>query len=138
MFFWPHSRLPRRPTERYLTKLSASELESGTPYHTLHSDTNGYLGSIEHCPASRSFLEINRIITGVLVDPESLSREVRRLGQREPLSWMPRPPVRCWVQRTPVGQPALIWRGSTAALPLLVEHSQISGLGGQRLVSVIQ
>lgn len=42
------------------------------------------------------------------------------------------------VQRTPVGRPALIWRGSAAALPLLVEHSQISGLGGQRLVSVIQ
>jgi hypothetical protein len=42
------------------------------------------------------------------------------------------------VQRTTVGQPALLQRGSAAALPLLVEHSQISGLGGQRLVSVIQ
>jgi hypothetical protein len=34
------------------------------------------------------------------------------------------------VQRTPVGQPALLQRGSAAALPLLVEHSQISGPGG--------
>jgi hypothetical protein len=42
------------------------------------------------------------------------------------------------VQRTTVGQPALMGRGSAAALPLLVEHSHISGLGGQRLVSVIQ
>jgi hypothetical protein len=42
------------------------------------------------------------------------------------------------VQRTTVGQPALLQRGIAAALPLLVEHSQISGLGGQRLVSVIQ
>jgi hypothetical protein len=42
------------------------------------------------------------------------------------------------VQRTAVGQPALMGRGSAAALPLLVEHSHISGLGSQRLVSVIQ
>jgi len=59
---------------------------TGTPYHTPHSDTNGYLGSIKHCPASRSFLEINRIIIGVLVDPGSLSREVRRFRQRESLT----------------------------------------------------
>ena len=42
------------------------------------------------------------------------------------------------VQRTPVGQPALLWWGSSAALPLLVGHSHISGPGGQRLVSVLQ
>jgi hypothetical protein len=35
------------------------------------------------------------------------------------------------VQRTTVGQPAQMGRGSAAALPLLVEHSHISGLGGQ-------
>jgi hypothetical protein len=63
---------------------------------------------------------------------------VEILDRQQPVSWMPGPPVRCWVQRTPVGQPALIWRGSAAALLLLVEHSQISGLGDQRSVSVIQ
>ena len=48
---------------------------------------------------------------------------------------MPRP-HRCdegaaEVRRTSAG-------GSTAALPLLVGHSSLSGLEGQRLVSVIQ
>jgi hypothetical protein len=42
------------------------------------------------------------------------------------------------VQRTTVGQTALLQRGSAAALPLSVGHPQISSLGGQRLVSVIQ
>ena len=41
-------------------------------------------------------------------------------------------------QRTTEGQTALLQRGSTAAVPLLVEHSHISDLGGQRLVSAIQ
>jgi hypothetical protein len=35
---------------------------------------------------------------------------------------------------TPAGQTALLWWGSTAALPLLVGHSQISGPLGQRSV----
>ena len=35
--------------------------------------------------------------------------------------------------RTTVGQTALLYRGSAAALPLLVEHSQVSGLGGRDL-----
>ena len=35
-------------------------------------------------------------------------------------------------------QTALLQRGGIAAVPLLVEHSHISDLGGQRLVSVIQ
>jgi hypothetical protein len=38
----------------------------------------------------------------------------------------------------PMGQTALLQRGGTAAVPLLVEHSHISDLEGQRLVSVIQ
>ena len=38
----------------------------------------------------------------------------------------------------PRGQMGLLQRGSTAAVPLYVEHSHISGLGGQRLVSVTQ
>jgi hypothetical protein len=37
------------------------------------------------------------------------------------------------VQRTTVGQPALIQRGSAAALPLLVEHSHISGPRGPEI-----
>ena len=42
------------------------------------------------------------------------------------------------VQRTTEGQTALLQRRGTAAVPLLVEHSHISNLEGQRLVSVIQ
>jgi hypothetical protein len=42
------------------------------------------------------------------------------------------------VQRTTVGAGRYCSEASAAVLPLLVEHSQISGPGGQRLVSVIQ
>ena len=42
------------------------------------------------------------------------------------------------VQRTTEGQTALLQRGGTAVVPLLVEHSHISDPEGQRLVSVIQ
>ena len=42
------------------------------------------------------------------------------------------------VQHTPEGQTALLQRGGTAAVPLLVEHSHIFDLDGQRLVSVVQ
>jgi hypothetical protein len=41
-------------------------------------------------------------------------------------------------RRTTVGQTALLQRGSAAELPLSGGHPQISGPGGQRLVSVIQ
>jgi len=49
------------------------------PYHGLHSDANGNLGSTKYCSASQSSLEINCIITDVLVDDRSLTYKARRV-----------------------------------------------------------
>jgi hypothetical protein len=64
-----------------------------------------------------------------------VDREVKRLWD---LSGMPRPLFNSGGARTTERQTALLQRGGTSAVPLLVEHFHISDLGGQRLVSVIQ